>query len=143
MIRENVARLCLQACLRLPRITAMSSDNGKQDHGDAWEVFRLDELLPKARADEPRFVEFLRRPGLSAAVYRLPAGSRDMQAPHLEDEIYLVIEGRARLRIGNEDKEVGPGAILYVRATEEHSFFDITEDLELLAFFGRADLSTG
>ena len=50
-------------------------------------------------------------------------------------------EGKARLRVGEEDKEVGPGSILYVRATEDHSFFDITEDLTLLAFFGRADLS--
>lgn len=108
---------------------------------NAWEVFQLDELLPKAVANEPRFVEFLQRPGISAAVYRLPAGSRDMQAPHLEDEIYFVIEGKARLRINDAEKEVGPGSILYVRATEEHSFFDITEDLSLLAFFGRADLS--
>ena len=112
-------------------------------NNDAWEVFQLDELLPQAIADTPRFVEFLHRPGISAAVYRLPAGSRDMQAPHLEDEVYFVIEGKARLRINDAEKEVGPGSILYVRATEEHSFFDITEDLSLLAFFGRADLSAG
>lgn len=107
----------------------------------AWKVFQLDELMPRAAGDEPVFLEFLRRPGITASVYRLPAGSRDMQAPHLEDEIYFVIEGKASLRIGDEEKEVGPGHILYVRATEEHSFFDITEDLILLAFFGRADLS--
>ena len=108
---------------------------------DAWKIFSIDELLPKVQGDDPCFLEYLRMPGLSSAVYRLPAGSRDMQAPHLEDEIYFVVEGKARLKVGNEDKEVGPGSILYVRATEEHSFFDITEDLTLLAFFGKADLS--
>jgi len=107
----------------------------------AWKVFQLEELMPRAAGDDPFFLEFLRQPGLSAALYRLPAGSKDMQAPHLENEIYFVVEGKARLRIGNEDKEVGAGSILYVRATEDHSFFDITEDLSLLAFFGRADLS--
>ena len=108
---------------------------------DAWKVFHLDELTQKVQSAEPSFHEFLHMPGLSSAVYRLPVGAKDMQAPHLEDEIYFVVEGKASLKIGNDVKNVGPGSILYVRATEEHSFFDITEDLTLLAFFGKADLS--
>ena len=59
-----------------------------------------------------------------------------MQAPHLEDEIYVVIEGRARLRIDGKDHEVGKGSILFVGATAEHSFFDIEDDLTVLVFFG-------
>ena len=108
---------------------------------EAWKVFQLDELIPRVAGDDPCFLEYLRMPGLSSAVYRLPAGSKDMQAPHLEDEIYFVIDGRATLRVSGEEKEVSAGSILYVRATEEHSFFNITEDLTLLAFFGRADLA--
>ena len=73
------------------------------------------------------------KPGWRA---RLPAGSRDMQAPHLEDEVYVVVEGRARLRIADRDHQVEKGSILFVKATEEHSFFDVEEDLTLLAFFG-------
>ena len=108
---------------------------------DAWKVFQLDELLPRVQGSDPCFLEYLRMPGLSSAVYRLPAGSRDMQAPHLEDEIYFVVDGRATLRVAGEEKEVSAGSILYVKATEEHSFFNITEDLTLLAFFGKSDLS--
>lgn len=107
----------------------------------AWKVFQIDDLLPRVAGNEPCFLEYLRMPGLTSAVYRLPAGAKDMQAPHLEDEIYYVLSGKAALRVGDEEKEVGPGSILYVRATEEHSFFNITEDLTLLAFFGKADLS--
>jgi len=102
----------------------------------AWQVFDIEELAGKVAGSEPRFHEFLRVPTLSAAVYRLPAGAKDMQAPHLEDEIYVVIEGHARLRIGAKEREVGKGSILFVRATAEHSFFDIEEDLTLLVFFG-------
>lgn len=102
----------------------------------AWQVFDLDELMAKVVGTEPRFFEFLRVPALSSAVYRLPAGARDMQAPHLEDEVYVVIEGRARLRIDGKDHDIRRGSILYVRATAEHSFFDIEEDLTVLAFFG-------
>ncbi|MDJ0928822.1 MAG: cupin domain-containing protein [Gammaproteobacteria bacterium] len=102
----------------------------------AWQVFRLEELTEKVAGDEPRFLEFLRVPSISGAIYRLPAGAKDMQAPHLEDEIYVVADGRARLRVGDQEHEVRPGTILFVRATEEHSFFDVEEDLTLLAFFG-------
>jgi len=105
---------------------------------NAWKVFQLNELTEKVGGSEPCFHEFLRLPGLSSAVYRLPVGAKDMQAPHIEDEIYYVVEGKARLRVNDQDQEVGPGSILYVQATAEHSFFDITEDLTLLAFFGPA-----
>ena len=80
----------------------------------AWQVFDVEDLKKKVEGDEPRFHEFLRVPTLSSAVYRLPAVSRDMQAPHLEDEIYVVLEGRARLRIGSKEHEVGRGSIPHV-----------------------------
>jgi mannose-6-phosphate isomerase-like protein (cupin superfamily) len=63
------------------------------------------------------------------------AGAKDLQAPHDEDEVYAVVAGRARLRIGEQEREVGPGSILFVRATEEHSFVEILEDITLLVFF--------
>jgi mannose-6-phosphate isomerase-like protein (cupin superfamily) len=105
---------------------------------NAWQVFSLDKLTGSLRGTEPEFVEFLRSPALTGAVYRLPAGSRDMQAPHLEDEIYFVVSGHAWLQIGADKREIGPGHILYVRATAEHSFFNIDEDLTLVVIFGPA-----
>ena len=103
---------------------------------NAWQVFEMSELIEKVKGNEPRFYEFLRVPALSSAIYRLPAGAKDMQAPHLEDEVYVVVEGRARLRIGDKEHSISRGKILFVRSTAEHSFFDIEEDLVVLAFFG-------
>lgn len=108
--------------------------------GNVWQVFDLADLTKKVEGTEPRLFEFLREPGLSGAMYRLPAGARDMQAPHLGDEIYVVLEGRARLRVGAQEHEVRPGKLLFVRATAEHSFFDIEEDLTLLAVFGNVPI---
>ena len=105
----------------------------------AWKTFDLNELNKIVAGSEPRIVEFLRGESLSCAIYRLPAGSRDMQAPHLEDEIYVVLDGRARLRVDDEERAVGAGMVLFVSATTEHSFFDIEEDLTLLAIFGPSD----
>ncbi len=103
-----------------------------------WKVFDLEQLKRRVAGAEPRIFEFLRGEQMSCAIYRLPAGARDMQAPHLEDEIYVVLEGSARLRVDGQEQEVGAGTVLFVGATTDHSFFDIREDLTLLAIFGPA-----
>ena len=54
---------------------------------------------------------------------------------HDEDEVYFVLEGRARMRLHDEEREVRPGMLLYVGASMEHSFFEIEEDMLLLVFF--------
>lgn len=100
-----------------------------------WQVFQISELMDKAEVLGSPYLEFLRVPSLSCGLYTLPAGAKDLQAPHDEDEVYYVIRGRARLRVGNEDQRVEPGSILYVRATSQHSFFEIEEDMTLLVFF--------
>lgn len=101
-----------------------------------WLVLQLPEVLAKIGSQGLSFTELLRTPSLSCALYRLPAGSSDMQNAHEEDELYLVLEGRGRLRIGDRVHEVQKGTILYVHAACDHAFFDIEEDLTALAFFG-------
>jgi len=45
------------------------------------------------------------------------------------------VSGKARLRVDGDEQTVRAGSILYVRATSEHSFFEIEEDMTLLVFF--------
>ena len=101
-----------------------------------WLLFELPTLLAKIEPGSPRFKEVLRTPSLSCSIYHLPAGSTQMQSAHEEDELYLVLEGRARLRGGAEDQLVQKGSIMYVHTACDHAFFDIEEDLTVLAFFG-------
>lgn len=110
--------------------------NDKSSSND-WKVFSPEELMEKVAGDEARIFEFLRVPSLSVSIYRLPAGCKDMQAPHIEDEVYYVIEGKARLKVEAKVHDIKPGSVLFVRATAAHSFFDIEEDLVVLAFFGQ------
>jgi mannose-6-phosphate isomerase-like protein (cupin superfamily) len=102
---------------------------------EAWQVFDINKLTAKVAAGGPQYKEFLRAPSLSCGIYHLPKGSRDMQSPHDEDEVYFVLSGRAVMRVAGENQEVREGSVLYVRATEEHSFFEIEEDMTLLVFF--------
>lgn len=100
-----------------------------------WRVFEVQDVIEELVASGAPYREFLRVPALSCGVYRLTAGAKDLQGPHDEDEVYFVLEGRARLRVDGEEREVQRGGVLYVRATSEHSFVEILEDLTLLVFF--------
>lgn len=102
---------------------------------DPWRVFHTRDLIEKQKSNDSPYLEFLRVPQLSSGIYRLKAGSKDLQSPHDEDELYFVIEGRGRVRVGGEEHAVDRGSILYVRASEEHGFFEIEEDMILLVFF--------
>ena len=100
--------------------------------------------LEAARAELQRrtgelYLEFLRRDSMSCGLYVLEAGATDPQEPHQEDEVYLVIEGRARLRVDGRDQPVGPGSVVFVARTVPHRFHDITERLSVLVFFAPAE----
>ena len=105
-------------------------------HGaDVWKAFDLEREIEMQRSSGRPYREFVRVPALSCGIYTLAAGARDLQAPHDEDEVYLVVSGRGRVRVDGQERSVGRGTILYVGATSEHSFFEIEEDITLLVFF--------
>ena len=104
----------------------------------SWQVFDIDAIREAFSGSEVQYQEFLRVPSLSCGVYHLPAGATDMQTPHDEDEVYFVLSGKARMKLGDAYEDVVPGKILYVKATAEHSFFEIEEDMTLLVFFASA-----
>jgi mannose-6-phosphate isomerase-like protein (cupin superfamily) len=103
---------------------------------DAFEVDGL--LRSQAESGRP-YHEFIRTHDLSLGLYVLPAGGEDAQSPHTEDEVYHVISGRARMRVGDEDRPVVAGSIIFVPADAEHRFHDIEEELVLLVVFGPAE----
>ncbi|MGM0885244.1 MAG: cupin domain-containing protein [Bacillota bacterium] len=66
---------------------------------------------------------------MSVGLYKLSKGEKDKQKPHTEDEIYLIIEGKASFQNGETIAEISKGDILFVEANKEHRFYDVTEDL--------------
>ncbi|MEA2632435.1 MAG: hypothetical protein QOE66_2654 [Chloroflexota bacterium] len=106
----------------------------------AWE---LADLIAREEASGRPYLEFLRRPDLSVGLYVLDAGGVDRQSPPTEDEAYIVMSGRGRLRMADEDVAVGPGTTTFVAAGVEHRFHDIEERLVLLVAFGPAEGSRG
>ena len=91
--------------------------------------------MAESERGDQRWREFLRVPSLSLGLYRLKAGQADEQQPHTEDEVYLVISGKASFRAGGREQAVVPGSVIFVERAAEHRFVGITEDLTVLVFF--------
>ena len=107
---------------------------------DAHEIPELD---PQPRdADGHGYVDFLASSKLSVGLAIWPAGSTDRQKPHLEDEVYYVISGRGSIRVGDEDRPVKPGSLVFVAAGVEHRFHDIADDLRVLVFWAPPHAAT-
>ena len=103
------------------------------------DAFELADLRAARLAAGRQYLEFIRKPDLSIGLYELPAGGSDPQGPHTEDEAYFVISGRASILVGDEDRPVGPGSVVFVAANIVHRFHHIEEDLVVLVAFGPAE----
>jgi len=103
---------------------------------DAAEL--ADVLATIATAGRP-YHEVMRTHDLSVGIYVLEAGEVDRQSPHTEDEVYYVVSGRATISVGEEERPVEAGSIVFVDADVPHRFHDIEERLVVLVAFGPAE----
>jgi mannose-6-phosphate isomerase-like protein (cupin superfamily) len=105
---------------------------------DAWELSDLE----VARAEAGRlYHEFISVPDLSGGLYVLEAGATDPQSHHAEDELYVVMSGKATVFVAGETRPIVAGSVVFVGADVEHRFLDIEERLVLLVAFGPAEYS--
>jgi mannose-6-phosphate isomerase-like protein (cupin superfamily) len=72
--------------------------------------------------------------GALDVAFALPTPPKE-QAPHIQDEIYLIVRGRG-VHMHNDNRDpFEPGDILFVAAGVEHQFEEVTEDLALWRVF--------
>lgn len=102
------------------------------------EVWSLEQALAAHQAAGGPYHQFFEIPAMSAGIYVLPAGGIDGQAPHVEDEIYYIVSGKAQVQIGDNHYPVETGATIFVAKEVEHRFHDIEEDLTILVIFAPA-----
>jgi mannose-6-phosphate isomerase-like protein (cupin superfamily) len=105
------------------------------------QAYEVSKLAAKQAKSGKAYLEFLRVSSMSMGLYTLPAGGVDLQQPHTEDEVYYVVYGRGKIRVGDKDQDVGPTSIIYVPAGVEHRFHSIILDLTILVFFAPAEYS--
>lgn len=98
-------------------------------------VWHIPDLAGRQLVD---YAEFLQVPSLSMGIYKLAAGAIDEQSPHREDEVYYVLQGRAKVDVEGEVEPVQAGSLIFVPAQAQHRFVEIEDDLVLLVFFAPA-----
>lgn len=102
------------------------------------EHFQMDSLLAQLESSGKYYLPFLNRNTLKCGIYTLPAGANDPQSPHEMDEVYYVLEGKAKFTVEDEEVAISEGDVLFVKAKAKHQFHTIEEDLKLLVFFSTA-----
>jgi mannose-6-phosphate isomerase-like protein (cupin superfamily) len=75
-------------------------------------------------------------PGLEIGVYVLVAPEPDRQQPHVDDEVYVVLDGRGVLEIEGDTVELTKGKAAFVPAQADHRFTGY-EGLSVLVVFSR------
>jgi mannose-6-phosphate isomerase-like protein (cupin superfamily) len=103
------------------------------------DAFELTDLRAILAASGRPYHEIVRSHDLSVGLYVLPAGSVDHQTPHTEDEVYFVVAGQARVTVGDEERSVSAGSVVFVTADVPHRFHDIESELVVLVAFGPAE----
>ena len=79
-----------------------------------------------------------RSPRLEVGVYVLVAPEADMQQPHEDDEVYVVLSGNGTLEVEGNSFDVHEGDALFVEAGADHRFTGY-ESLAVLVIFTRPD----
>jgi mannose-6-phosphate isomerase-like protein (cupin superfamily) len=102
------------------------------NRGESWQGTTFEGLsrLPGPKGEA--FVELFKRGTWSIELYA-PRG--DPQAPHQQDEIYVVVAGEGNFVAGKETYPFGVGDIIFVPAQVPHRFEDFTDDLAVWVIF--------
>jgi mannose-6-phosphate isomerase-like protein (cupin superfamily) len=105
------------------------------------QAYELTQLISQRADSNKLYLEFLKVPDLSMGLYVLPAGGIDPQSPHLEDEVYYVVSGQAKIQVADEERDIQAGSIVYVAKNVKHRFHSIEEELTVIVFFAPAEYS--
>lgn len=65
------------------------------------------------------------------ALMTYPAGTSAKPHAHPNEQFQIVLKGKARYRIGGEEKVLGPGEVALMPTNAEHEI-EVLEDLELI-----------
>jgi mannose-6-phosphate isomerase-like protein (cupin superfamily) len=98
-----------------------------------------------AKSDRSRVIRFagaepsvgLLRRGTLEVKLAAPPARPNLQQPHTQDEIYVVVRGRGVLFHDGKRDAFESGDLLFVAAGAEHHFEDFTDDLAVwVVFYG-------
>ncbi|MEE9220803.1 MAG: cupin domain-containing protein [candidate division NC10 bacterium] len=60
--------------------------------------------------------------------FEIPPGGQSSFEHHLHDQGIMIMKGRARVLLGWEIHEIGPGDVIYIPQHEQHQFESISDE---------------
>jgi mannose-6-phosphate isomerase-like protein (cupin superfamily) len=98
--------------------------------------FGVQPVVEKLRASGGGYEVVHSSPGVELGVYVLVAPEPDRQQPHLDDEVYVILEGTGVLEVEGQSVPVDEGDAVFVEAGADHRF-TAYEQLAVLVVFER------
>ena len=102
----------------------------------------ITELVDDLEPNELQHEEVLSTGSLTVEVGKYPTDSAAPKNPHNEMELYYVLSGSGKLRVGDDTHDVEAGDLVFVEPDLEHDFFHITEEITVLIVLGPSTTPT-
>jgi len=98
----------------------------------------ITEAINDLEPDELQHRDVLDAGPITVEVGKYPADTAVPKNPHNEVELYYVLSGSGKMRVGDDTYDIEAGDLVHVEPALEHDFFKITEDITVLIIFGPA-----
>ncbi len=98
-----------------------------------WHV-GLAELIDRIEGSGETRAVVASRHGTMRAILYAPRG-QDLQAPHDQDEVYIVQSGAGTMVKAGQSRRFGPGDLIFVEAGAAHHFEFFSDDFVAWAIF--------
>jgi mannose-6-phosphate isomerase-like protein (cupin superfamily) len=119
------------------RTLGMFVNGPSAETGPAWKGLQMSDIVQDRDAGRNTWSLFLDLPSLRFGMYMLPQElGGDRTLVHAFDEVNFVVNGRGRFHIDEDEIDVGPGSIVFVKAGSGHSFDSLEGDLDVLILWG-------
>ncbi len=79
------------------------------------------------------FKEMLKHGSMQVEIYK--PDKKDLQQPHEQDELYVIISGSGSFTLEDKKYEFQTGDVLFVPAGKEHRFENFTDDFSTWVIF--------
>jgi mannose-6-phosphate isomerase-like protein (cupin superfamily) len=97
----------------------------------------VEKALQVLKGAPETFAQLFRHGTMSVEIYQ--PREVDLQQPHLQDEIYVIISGSGIFQLGAEQFPFSAGDLLFVPAGVEHRFVQFSQDFSTwVIFYGAA-----
>jgi mannose-6-phosphate isomerase-like protein (cupin superfamily) len=96
--------------------------------------FSIEEAIEKLGKETSQRFTLLLKHGTMSIEYYAPK-DRDLQTPHMQDEIYVITSGSAIFNRDGEKQACRQGDILFVPAAMKHHFEQFSDDFATWVIF--------